>query len=438
MNTQFFIGFQPNSNKKVHNLININTENPFTSLSQSSQTSPHYINKSLLNVKLLSCEKHEIFALLDGIDSYKNVWRIMEILHIAVPKKYGKLPESWHDMIDLLKSPVFHRDITNIQSGQRKIKNLCYVALEHLIHFMVDGEDVEPDIGPVNLDITKKTKRTKKPVKVSRFIFDNKTNYHWQDISLKLIQIVNMLTMDRECTCNDFRIYDDVLLDAIKQHHELVVRNQLSTWLNKIHILWDNLIYDYNETDVKKEYYRKLDQLFRNPPEKAMPKYAKSIPLSYDLLKEGSRLNYIKRRIHDNRHQTYYLENGEERPNNFFMLGIAEPIPVLYTVNAPVNHCFVCDVNLFKNYYQVNIHQGMIMEIQTDNHRNFIHSIIERCTECKNGKYGQAITNNDMVIMARHYKWMTFYSGFYDKHSILANVPFDVAKLIILLYQQAR
>lgn len=407
MNQLYWMGFKPNSNKKVINIIDINAENPFTILAESRQGNSYDINNALLISRLSTCEQHEVFMLLHNIDIYQNVWRILEVLHYLIPKKYGKLPLSWYYMIDYLGSKSFHKEIRNIDTGNREIYNLCLIALENLINFIVDGID-------------------------GKFIYTN-IRATWQDINLKLIRIVNLLTIDRKCNCHKPIIYNDTLLDHIKRNYQVMVRNQINTWLNHILIKWDNLAYDYNESDVKTQYLKQLNILFSNPPEKAFRRRAKLIDFPYDLLPESTRLNYIKSRIGDSKYQGTYNFKGEFA-NDMTMLGLNEEIPSLFYVHAALNQCFVCDQKLYNNYNHAN---GTIIE-RSQHENSFVYPMIHRCETCKLGKYGGLIINNKTCVMARHYKWMTFWIGFYDLNSLLSLIPLDVANIILLLYQQLR
>ncbi len=410
MNTLYWTGFKPNSNKKVIQIIDINAENPFTNLSESRSGHIYDMTASLLSMRLENCDKHEVFMLLNHIDVFQNVWRILEVLHYLIPKKYGKLPLSWYYMIDYLGSKDFHKEIKNIETGQRKIYNFCFIALENLLDFMVDAID-----GKFKYTDLKAT---------------------WQDISLKLIRIVNLLTIERKCDCHQPIVYNDLILDQVKRNYPYIIRNQINTWINDVFIEWDNLAYDYNESTVKTNYLNKLKLLFNNPPEKAFKRQAKLMTLPYDLLKESTRLHYIKGRIGDSRYQSTYNDNGEHTQDRM-MLGLNEALPTLFYVNAETNQCFVCDQKIYNNYNSVRIINGVIHEaLQHGN--SFIYPLIHRCESCKLGKYRDLITSNQTCIMARHYKWMTFWTGFFDVKSLLSIIPLDVAKTIVILYEKIR
>jgi hypothetical protein len=412
-------GFQPNSNKKIYHVFKTTDKNPFTVLAESTSECPYYRDElELLLIKILPCEKHEIYGLLHNIDSYRNVWRILEVLHYILPKKYNIMPKFWQQMIKHLAAKAFHRDIKNMATGETKILNFCYVVLEHLLDFMINKND-----GQFNMN-------------------NDPPNHNWRDISILCNKIVSFLAdNDYLCSCNEPRDYPSRLLDNIKSRHKTLIRTKLEKWLNTIDIVWDNLEGDYNEPIVKKGYLDKVNKLYYNPPEKAIKTYAKVIPWAYDLLPESLKLEYIKMRIYNSTYHIYYDDKNVERSNNEYYLGDDEEIPVLRYINAIPNQCFVCDTNLFKNHRTVSINKGVITEIESqyNGYRTYTHPIIHRCEAvCKKGKYGQPILNNDEVILARHYKWMTFYAGFYDTKCILANVPFDIAKLIIVIYQTVR
>ena len=405
MNTVFFIGFKPNSNKRVYDIIDINSDNPFTALSESLPMHYYYSHHTIFTYRVLHCDKHEIYGLLNLIDSYQNVWRVLEVLHYLVPKTYGKLPLSWYYMIDYLGDKSFHRDIKNIPTGHRKIYLLCYNALEHLLAYLVNGTDGKFHMNNINVD--------------------------WSHIKLILIEIVNLLIADKICICHKHITYHP-FLDGIKREFPIVIRSQLNEWLNNIPLLWEN-DQDYNQSEVKKKYYTLLDQLLSNPPEKAIRRRAKSIHLPYDLLNESKRMDYIKRKI--SYHYTDDYFNGEHCVPNTYMLGIEEPLPELYHIKSSSNQCYVCDVSLLENYSHVKIINGVITEFNQDQKFTQVqYPMTHRCVKCKKGKYG--IINN--YILARHYKWMTFLCGFYDLNSNLCHLPLDVANVIILIYQYIR
>ena len=400
MNTVFFRGFIPNSNKRVFDLIDINSDNPFTILAES-RNYPDIIT-SLFYAKVLPCEKHRVFGLLYQIDLYQNVWRILEVLHELVPKKYGKLPLSWYYMIDYLGDKSFHRHIKNISSGEKKIYQLCYAALEHLLDFMVNQIDGK-----------------------FKMIEDQIT---WEDISFLLVKIINLLSTSI-CSCHQLTIYDNQLLDRIKIRYSMVVRSQLNDLINQIPV-WTST--DYRDIEIK-NYFKRLEDLFLNPPEKAFRRRAKSITLPYDLLNETKRINYIHRKIN---HIGDYYFNGDSIVSNYYMLGLEEALPIVYHVKSSVNQCYVCDRNVLEPYHPVKIMNGVITELPSTTIQ-LEYPIIHRCGYCKKGKY-ELLADNDKIVLARHYKWMTFLSGFYDLNSELSNIPFDVAKIIILMYQYVR
>ena len=139
----------------------------------------------------------------------------------------------------------------------------------------------------------------------------------------------------------------------------------------------------------------------------------------------------------NSRYDNYFFDGKKSVPDCYNMLGSKEEPPTVYHVISPYNQCFVCDMDITKDDYYVTIINGVITETMGNLNQNVL-PLIRRCQECKLGKYGMPITSNNMTILARHYKWMTFLSGFYDVGSCLSDIPFDVAKLIILLYEYIR
>lgn len=143
----------------------------------------------------------------------------------------------------------------------------------------------------------------------------------------------------------------------------------------------------------------------------------------------------IKKDYNELLYKHAYYFDGNNMVNNMFILGINEPLPDLYDVNFPINQCYVCDIKL--DYYRLTVLNSIIQEATYPPHIAS-YPLTQRCQICKKGKYGMVMTNNISFIMARHYKWMTFLSGFYDLNSDLSNLPIDIANVIILLYQYIR
>ena len=66
------------------------------------------------------------------------------------------------------------------------------------------------------------------------------------------------------------------------------------------------------------------------------------------------------------------------------------------------------------------------------------YQITHRCNKCIKGKYGKPFIKDKTCIMARHYKWMSFYTGYYDSQSILKFIPSELMWHIIMFYQYIR
>ena len=407
MNTTFSRGFQPNSNKRIHHHFKTNADNPFTSLSQSEPDSYYAVLSSVFTIKTMHCPQHQVYALLHLLDITQNVWRILEVLHYLLKNK----PKFWTEMINQLSDKKFHRGIHNTETGQRKIYNFCDSVLSCLLCCMVD--------------------HLNKPFVISDY------NVQWSDISLKLIRIVNLLTIDTTCTCNQ-NPYPDKLLDCIKSNYPKVIRSNLASLLNKVEIDWHKRVYDYQEEKVKGNFITKLNLLLQNPPEQAISRKINLIPLSYDFLSESSRIDFI--RHYDTRSSRLYnsSKNDVTHLGEYYMLGVDEFLPSLYKVSFPKNQCFVCDTLLMDEFYPIVCSNKGMVEHPIYTMPQFTYPITHRCIKCKKGKYGPPIDSNQTCLLARHYKWMTFYAGFKEKQCLLSMLPIDVAKVIILEYLRIR
>jgi hypothetical protein len=151
------------------------------------------------------------------------------------------------------------------------------------------------------------------------------------------------------------------------------------------------------------------------------------------MLPEITRIDYLKKLVRNRiSGDIYYNSNYEETVNyDVEIIENTEP-PYIYKIINKLNKCFICDHNLLPNHNCVGIIDNNIIETGRFLDIDVIYPITCRCISCRNGKYGELLVNNSHVIMARNYKWMTFYLGLTD------TIPKEILWIIIILYQNIR
>jgi hypothetical protein len=405
--------FIPNSSSKISNHI-IDLKNPFSKIANiidGCYPRLHLQNQELflmiLYEKIIQCNKHKYIALSINIDKGKNIWRMLENMHSILFNNFDYIPKKWQSLIILLKSTKFNNGIKNRENGILQIYSLTYSALNFIEDFVINNIDDDKE-----------------------FIYDKNFGVNFDILMSKYQTILEKFIINCEipCTCNNYKIFPDNIKNTINDKYIRVHINIINDMLNDTAI-------EYNISDYEQNYMKSTYNLLCKPPFKTIRVYHKIINISYDILPEKGRIDYVKNLVRNRTNENIYYDHNYNETRNFNSDIIENTeIPFIYKITNKMNKCFVCDHDLLSDYNYVNISNNNIIETDKLNVLTIgiTYPIICRCRNCKNGRYGSLLLNNDHVIMARNYKWMTFYLG------LINTMPKDILWVIIMLYQNFR
>lgn len=379
------VGFTPNSSNKVSKYLKYEgikpLLNPFSKLSNVNDDFHRRnvtIDNRLLYHKMIDCSNHHFRALMLNVGVFENHWRLLEILYHYFPNLL-----IWDQVLKELKDN-FHKGVKNEILGKHKVAAFTYEILDNIFDYVHD-----------------KIERTFK------FTWNSMSNnYSWSSTYGLFKRIVTFFPKQL-CTCNDYINYDESFLKELSVLYR--VKDNIKDILNNIPI-------DYQEGNHMNIYTH--DVIKALTPQIPKPDIMKkSTKLPYDLLPQILRLDFIQSVVKDKTRSNITFDIKEEK----------------YMAFRKVNKCFVCDNDLTETIYNTHIKDSNICEQVSIYKSDTIYPIIHRCLRCRKDKYGKPFKSNDKCIMARHYKWMTFYSLYQNM-----DLPKDVLWLIIMKYTHIR
>ena len=402
--------FIPNSSNKISPYI-IDIKNPFSKVANIIDgiyprlSLDKELLLTILYEKIIHCKNHKYIALSINIDKGKNIWRMLEVIHLILSDHFDYIPKQWQSLITLLKSTKFNNGIKNRNDGLLQIYSLTYSALNLFNDFVTNNIDDDKE-----------------------FVYDKNFNIDFLVLFSKYQEVLDIFITKylTSCTCNNYIIFSDNIKNKVKEEYVKKPLNIINDILNSTSI-------NYNVLYYQLIYIRSTIDLLRKPPLKTINTNNKIINISYDILPQLTRIDYLKKLIHCRTSgDIYYDRNYNETTNHNIKIIEGTMRPFIYKITNKINKCFVCDNNLLSEYNYAGVIDNNITESNTLNILNIVYSIICRCINCKNGKYGNLLLNNDHVIMARNYKWITFYL------SLIDIIPKDILWTIIMLYQNIR
>lgn len=323
---------------------------------------------------------------------------MLEVIHSIFSNHYKYIPKQWQSLITLLKSTKFNNGIKNRTNGILQIYSLAYFALNLTYDFI-----------EFNIDDDKE------------FIYDKNFSVDFNVLLLKYQAVLDNFIMNNStpCTCNNYIIFSDNIKNIIKEKYIIPNLNIINDILNSTSI-------NYNVLYYQLIYMRSTNDLLCKPIANTPNTSNKIINISYDILPQITRIDYLKKLVRNRTSKNiYYDSNYNETTNHTEMVN-------QYRITNKMNKCFVCDHDLLSDYNYVGVINDNIIESAKLSNLDVIYPIIARCVNCKKGKYGNFLSNNNHVIMARNYKWMTFYL------SLINIIPKDILWIIIILYQIIR
>lgn len=373
-----YTGLIQNSSNCVANYINFDEDNPFKRIA-NFETAKFYFDykETYKNLSLSIFDNHP--------KSCKRHFLLLNTALLEYTENSWKLFEVLHDVVKYL--PIWQSFINSLKSFHKGVMNetlgkyKMHLHTYHILGYLIDYYE-----NNISTDVFKCVKMT---------------GLTWQKIMDRFNTLKKLLPINfHECTCDDYIYYPESILRHIGNVKHIDFKYIV------INNIINNIVINYD--DIFEQFHIQLITNLNTP-------IISSINLPYDLLPQKHRIHYINSFIH-------YRDNGVSI--------------LMYNANyiRKLNTCFTCDKLLSEPMDYIHYNNDYIMEEPLNN--NYFYPILQKCQLCKL-QFNFKIDTNGIIFM-RNYKWMTYFMGAYDEHSILSHVPLDVHWLIIILYQYLR